>query len=40
MMYNSRMDDFYCDQAISGATKVKKVFETDRVLAFHHTKPL
>ncbi|MEK9143940.1 MAG: HIT domain-containing protein [Patescibacteria group bacterium] len=33
------MDDFYCDEVISGRTKVKVVFETDRVLAFHHTKP-
>lgn len=33
------MEDFYCEQVISGRTKVKIVFETDRVLAFHHTKP-
>lgn len=33
------MDDFYCDEVISGRVKVKTVFETDRVLAFHHTKP-
>lgn len=33
------MEDFYCDQVISGLTKVKTVFETKRVLAFHHTKP-
>lgn len=38
-MYNALMDDFYCDEVISGQTKVKAVFETDRVLAFHHTKP-
>ncbi len=34
------MDDFYCGQVLSGRTKVKMVMETDRVLAFHHTKPL
>ncbi len=33
------MDDFYCDQVISGRVKIKTVFETDRILAFHHTKP-
>ncbi len=33
------MEDFYCDQVISGRTKVKTVLETDYVLAFHHTKP-
>jgi len=31
--------DFYCDEALSGRTPVKKVIETDRVLAFHHTRP-
>ena len=32
-------DDFYCDEALSGNTPVKKVFESDNVLAFHHTRP-
>lgn len=32
-------EDFYCDEALSGRTPVEKVFETDRVLAFHHTRP-
>lgn len=32
-------DDFYCDEALSGNTKVDVVAETDDVLAFHHTKP-
>ncbi|HXD34000.1 MAG TPA: HIT domain-containing protein [Pyrinomonadaceae bacterium] len=31
--------DFYCNEALSGKTPVEKVFETDRVLAFHHTRP-
>ncbi len=38
-MYNALMDDFYCDQVISGRAKVKTVFETDHILAFHHTTP-
>lgn len=33
------MDDFYCEEAISGHTKVDKIFENDRILAFYHTKP-
>jgi histidine triad (HIT) family protein len=30
-------DDFYCDMVFSGKVKVKKVKETDNILAFHHT---
>jgi histidine triad (HIT) family protein len=33
------MSDFYCDEVFSGRTPVEKVFETDRVLAYHHTRP-
>jgi histidine triad (HIT) family protein len=32
-------EDFYCDEVLSGKTPVKKVFETDNVLAYHHTRP-
>ena len=32
-------DDFYCDQVFSGKTPVKKVVETENVLAYHHTRP-
>lgn len=32
-------NDFYCDEALSGRTPVRKVVETDNVLAFHHTRP-
>jgi len=32
-------DDFYCDEVFSGRTPVEKVFETDNVLAYYHTKP-
>jgi histidine triad (HIT) family protein len=32
-------EDFYCEQVLSGRTAVEKVLETDRVLAYHHTRP-
>ena len=32
-------EDFYCDEVFSGKTPVEKVFETERVLAYHHTRP-
>lgn len=32
-------EDFYCDEVLSGRTYVKKVLETDNVLAYHHTRP-
>jgi histidine triad (HIT) family protein len=31
--------DFYCEVALKEGADIKKVFETERVLAFHHTKP-
>lgn len=31
--------DFYCDEVLNGKTPVNTVFETDSVLAYHHTKP-
>ena len=33
------MEDFYCDEVLSGRTRVEKVFETENVLAYHHTRP-
>ena len=33
------MEDFYCEEVLSGKTQVEKVFETDNVLAYHHTRP-
>lgn len=33
------MEDFYCDEVLSGRTAVEKVFETENVLAYHHTRP-
>ncbi|MBS5909581.1 MAG: HIT domain-containing protein [Paenibacillus macerans] len=32
-------EDFYCDEVLSGRTLVEKVFETENVLAYHHTRP-
>ncbi|MEM7305189.1 MAG: HIT domain-containing protein [Planctomycetota bacterium] len=32
-------DDFYCDEVLSGRTRVRVVAETDDVLAYHHTRP-
>jgi len=31
--------DFYCEEALSGKTSINKIFESDNVLAFHHTRP-
>ena len=31
--------DWYCEDVLSGRLKVRKVFEDDRVLAFHHRDP-
>jgi len=33
------MNDFYCDEVLSGRTAVQRVLETENVLAFHHTRP-
>ena len=33
------MEDFYCEEVLSGKTAVEKVLETDNVLAYHHTRP-
>lgn len=32
-------EDFYCDEVLSGKIEVRKVIETDNVLAYHHTRP-
>lgn len=32
-------EDFYCDEVFSGKTPVEKVFETENVFAYHHTRP-
>ncbi len=33
------MNDFYCGEVLSGRTPVDVVTETERVLAFYHTRP-
>lgn len=33
------MADFYCEQIISGKLDVDIIFETNEVMAFHHTNP-
>ena len=32
-------EDFYCDEVLSGRTPVRKVADTENVLAYHHTRP-
>lgn len=32
-------EDFYCDNVLSGLVEVRKVHETENVLAYHHTRP-
>lgn len=32
-------DDFYCDVALKGIIPIKKEYESEDVLAYHHTKP-
>lgn len=32
-------NDFYCEQVLSNKIEVNKVYETDNVLAYYHTKP-
>jgi histidine triad (HIT) family protein len=31
--------DWYCEDVLSGKLEVRKVWEDDRVLAFHHPRP-
>lgn len=35
----SSIEDFYCDEVLSGKTPVEVVIETDKTLAFFHTRP-
>lgn len=32
-------NDFYCDEVLNGRTPVEKIFESDNVLAYYHTRP-
>lgn len=38
-MAHANSFDFYCIEVLTGKTPVKKVYESDKVLAFYHTKP-
>jgi len=31
--------DFYCDVALAGKVELKKEYESEQVLAYHHTRP-
>lgn len=33
------MEDFYCEQLLSGKIVIEKVLETANVLGYHHTRP-
>lgn len=33
------IEDFYCENVISGLIEIEKVYETENVLAYHHTRP-
>ena len=33
------VNDFYCNEVLSGNVKINKVLETENVLAYHHTRP-
>lgn len=33
------MEDFYCEEVLSGKTRVERIFETENVLAYYHTRP-
>lgn len=32
--------DWYCDDVLSGNLEVERVYEDERVLAFHHPRPM
>lgn len=33
------VEDFYCEEVLSGHTPVEKIFETKNILAYRHTQP-
>ncbi len=37
---NNKKYDFYCEEVMTGKTKVKTLYESDNVIAFYHTKLL
>lgn len=38
-MLSNDYEDFYCNEVLSGSTKVEIVAETEHALAFYHTRP-
>jgi histidine triad (HIT) family protein len=38
-LIENKMNDFYCEQILSGRLKVEVVVETPHILAFKHTTP-
>lgn len=38
-MVTDQLNDFYCDEVLSGNTPVTAVLETENVLALYHTRP-
>jgi len=32
-------DDFYCDVALKNAVSLQKEYESEHILAYHHTRP-
>ncbi len=36
---HNKMEDIYCQEIIPGKLKVEIIFETELVMAFHHTRP-
>ncbi|MDP4147601.1 MAG: HIT domain-containing protein [Bacillota bacterium] len=38
-MVTNQLEDFYCDEVLSGNTLVETVLDTENVLAFYHTRP-
>ena len=39
MVENYTGSDYYCDVALAGKVESQKEYESDNVLAYHHTKP-
>ncbi|MGG3470776.1 HIT domain-containing protein [Neobacillus pocheonensis] len=37
--YANGVEDFYCDEVLSGKITVENVLETENTLAFYHTRP-
>ena len=38
-MDNTNNYDFYCEEVLSGKTQIEKLYESESVLAYYHTRP-